>query len=153
MTLKKLISHYGWLNIEAALLNEYPQLHHQLSFYEAVYHKLLLLPGAETDLQIELKPVLLKDKDTYYMDVYGKKQTPHVADAEICLYYALHFTPWAEWLAMPVSAKTLQTFSQTEIIAHCLHTMTIFSFDEADIHAECERLTTIISLYAMQEGN
>lgn len=147
MILKKLISRYGWLNIEAALLNEYPGQQSCIALYEAVYHKLLLLPEAETDLQIELKPVLLTDTNEYVMDVYGKKWPPHITNADISLCYALDFTSWAEWLAMSVSLKTLQAFSETAIIAHCLYTMTRYSFDEADIYAERKRLAMALSAF------
>jgi len=148
MTLKQLISRHGWLNIEAALRNEYPNEQNNLALYEAVYHKLLLLPEMETDLQIVLKYILQTDatgEGGSFVDVVGKKQTPHIADANLAIGYALNFTPWAEWLAMPVSPKTLQCFSETEIIAHCLWEMTFHSFDEDVISDEKAKLSVIVS--------
>jgi len=148
MTLKQLISRHGWLNIEAALLNEYPAEQKNKDAYEAVYHQLLLLPEAETDLQIVLQQIRQTEEDEpigTYVDVVGKKQTPHIADADLAIGYALDFTPWAEWLAMPVYSKTLQCFPETEIIAHCLWEMTFHSFDENVIQDEKARLSLTVS--------
>jgi PHP family Zn ribbon phosphoesterase len=148
MTLKQLISRQGWLNIEAALRNEYPNEQNNLADYEAVYHKLLLLSETETDLQIVLKQIRQTDitgEGRSYVDVVGKKQTPHIADADLAIGYALNFTPWAEWLAMPVTSRTLQSFPESEIIAHCLWEMTFHSFDEDVISDEKVRLSLIVS--------
>jgi hypothetical protein len=148
MTLKQLISQQSWLNIEAALLNEYPNEQHNLSCYEAIYHQLLLLPEIDTDLQIVLRHIQEPDANgntVNYVDVCGKKQTPHIADADLQLYYSLRFTTWAEWLAMPVSPKTLWYFAEAEIVAHCLREMTSHSFDENVIQDEKARLSVVVS--------
>lgn len=148
MTLKQLISRHGWLNIEAALINEYPNEQKHLADYEAVHNQLLLLPETETDLQIVLKRIRQPDADgepADYVDVVGKKQTPHIADAGLPIEYTLEFTPWNEWLAMPVASKTLHWFPEPEIIAHCLWEMTLHSFDESEIQDEKARLSIAVS--------
>ncbi len=148
MTLKQLISRHGWLNIEAALWNEYPAEQKNRDAYEAVYHQLLLMSETETDLQIVLQQIRQTEEDNNtgsYVDVVGKKQTPHIADAGLAIGYALDFTPWAEWLAMPVTFKTLQYFPEAEIIAHCLWEMTFHSFDENVIQDEKARLSATVS--------
>lgn len=145
MTLRQLISRYTWLNIKYALLHEYPGAQNHLPGYESVYHYLLLLPAADTDLQIELKRIPSTDvinSINHSVDVCGKRQTPHVADAEICIGYALDFTPWAQWLSMPVAAKTLQQFSETEIIAHCLKAIGFHGFDEATVQHKAQSMSS-----------
>ena len=148
MTLKQLIGRHSWLNIEAALCNEYPAERKNIDAYETVYHQLLLMPESGTDLQLVLQQIWQTEDNNHnesYVDVVGKKQTPHIADADLAIGYALDFTPWAEWLAMPVSSKTLQCFPEAEIIAHCLWEMTFHSFDENVIQDEKARLSVTVS--------
>jgi hypothetical protein len=145
MTLKQLIGRYTWLNIEAALLQEYPARQAYLHQYESVYQTLLLLPEAATDLMICIEKVPgAHNEENGTIKVYGKRKTPHIAEAQLSLPYALHFTAWGEWLAMPVSLKCLHRFSETEIIAHCLCEMTRNGFDESTIQVAAHNLSAIL---------
>jgi hypothetical protein len=150
MTFKQLLFQYGWLNIEATLLNEYPDRQTDLAEFQNVHQALLLLSGADTDLQICVERKADGPYNTF-VEVNGIKQTRHIADAQLTIPYSLHYTPWAEWLAMPISAKSFQQFSDTEIIAHCLVEMTYAGFDEETIHAAAEKLSSDID--SMEDEN
>jgi len=39
-------------------------------------------------------------------------------------------TSWHEWLFMPINKKSMEQFSEIEIIAHCLWEMTFCGFEE-----------------------
>lgn len=139
MTFKQLICRYAWPNIEASFLMEYPDWQARIASYESVYQSLLLSPEADTDLQICVE----KKRDNAgnkYVEVTGSKQTRHIADAQLNIPYTLHYTPWSEWLAMPVSAKSFQSFSETAIITHCLVEMTYAGFDEETIQAAAQKI-------------
>lgn len=146
MTLKQLISRYSWLNVEATLLNEYPDKLESISEYESVFQTLLLLPGSKTDLQICIERRQDEDSTEMSIEVTGSKQTPHITHAQLSIPYALNFTPWAEWLSMPVAPKTFQLFSETEIITYCLLEMTSNGFDEATIQMQAQHLSNDMEL-------
>jgi hypothetical protein len=151
MTLKQLISRNGWLNIEATLLNEYPHVQSDIASYEEVYQTLLLLPQANTDLQICLEQVKDEWEQGTAVEVTGRKKTPHIADAQLNLPYSLHFTPWAEWLGMPIAPKFFSIFSETEIVAHCLVEMTRNGFNEATIQEQAQDLCNVMDSMSAED--
>lgn len=143
MTFKQLLSQYNWPNIEATLLQIQPDSQAQLRAYERVYLSLLLMPETVSDLQISVLPTA--EYQLGHANVSGFKQTPHITDAQLSIPYSLAFTPWAQWLAMPVSAKSFRYFSETEIIAHCLLTMTSNGFTNEQVQAKAYALNQNIS--------
>ena len=153
MTLRQLLIRYNWLNIEAALLQEYPVQKKHLAEYETVYQSLLLLEEMDTDLQIYLQARPGERSHREMIEVIGRKRTPHIAEVHLVLPYSLHFTPWAEWMAMPVSLRSLAQFSETEVIAHCLVEMTRKGFDETTIQAQAEHLCRVMDEMTTQAGN
>lgn len=153
MTLKQLMVRYNWLNVEAVLLQEYPSCKKHLANYEEVYGSLLLLGEVSTDLQIYLQAVPDNQNRHNAVEVVGRRRVPHIAEVHLVMPYALHFTPWAEWLSMPVSLRSLAQFSETEIIAHCLVEMTRKGFDEATIQAQAQNLSNVMDEMSAQTGN
>ena len=56
---------------------------------------------------------------------------------------AIEYTPWQEWLGMPVDTNSLQNFTELEIIAYCLNEMTYAGFEQEEIQAEIDRIKKI----------
>ena len=54
--------------------------------------------------------------------------------------YALEFTDWSEWLGMNISDLTLSSYSEREIIAHCLYEMTFFGYSNDEIFNKSQEL-------------
>ncbi len=56
------------------------------------------------------------------------------------VYWALDFTPWAEWLALPIEADTEGRLSSAEIVAHCLWEMTWHGYEEEHVQEKIEEI-------------
>lgn len=54
---------------------------------------------------------------------------------------------WNEWLAMNLDPETLNSFTELEIIAHCLHEMTIVGFEEDEIQEQLDHVKGIKDEY------
>ncbi len=96
-----------------------------VSDHSQVYATLLKLhPEADdTVVHIDLK----EEEDGFEdFDVYGIK--PGAKDA-----WALELTRWELWLGMEVAPSTLQRFSSSEIVAHCLYEMSFCGYDQEEI--------------------
>ena len=68
-------------------------------------------------------------------DVYGysstdPEKTPH----------GLEFTAWNRWLPLVVDEQTVNTFTEEEILAHCLWEMTFVGFDQSSIKDAWEEI-------------
>lgn len=53
------------------------------------------------------------------------------------------YTPWREWLASPISPATLTSFTELDILAHCLWEMTWIAFDDETVD---ERAAEILAI-------
>ncbi len=130
----------SWLSVESVLLELYPGENKNLSGYEEVYQKLKMLQPEETNFSIRMRWEKDDFDQTDYVNVSGCKNKSKEFPDDIPNSYALDFTPWNEWLGMDIDKDTLQTFSELEIIAHCLYEMTFIGFEEDEIKAELDKI-------------
>ena len=95
--------------------------------------------------------IVSNEKDTFddegYVNVSGKYNYPKENTDEHSYSLALEFTAWNEWLGMDIDKKSLQNFSELEIIAHCLYEMTFMGFEEEEIQAEMNKVEKDIEDY------
>ena len=132
MTLAEILNLAMWPEIEACLRRHYCKDGKEgddcdtfVSDHSQVYATLLELhPEADdTVVHIDIK----EDEDGFEdFDVYGIK--PGAKDA-----LALELTRWELWLGMEVARSTLQRFSSSEIVAHCLYEMSFCGYDQEEI--------------------
>lgn len=54
--------------------------------------------------------------------------------------WALDFTPWSEWLGMPIREQTFKDYSELDVMAHCLWEISWMGFDEEIIQEKKEDL-------------
>ena len=67
------------------------------------------------------------------VDVYGIK--PGFDDA-----WSLAFTRWERWLGMEIAPSTLQRFSPSEILAHCLYEMSFYGYNQEEIQGRLKEV-------------
>ncbi len=132
MILKQLIQANHWLNIKSTLFEIFPEEIRSVCAYETVFENLRSMTPIDSEFEI----ILENEYDTIteefdYVDVFGKTTNPESKDYGT--RFAIYFDPWAEWLGMSISTETLETFSELEIVSHCLFEMTFEGFDEVTI--------------------
>lgn len=86
--------------------------------------------------------ILLKNDNAEYVNVSGRYNNPEDNTNGHTNSLAIEFTAWNEWQGMDIDKKSLQNFSELEIIAHCLYEMTFVGFEEEEIQAEINNIKT-----------
>lgn len=145
MKFKKLLQTNSWLSIKAILLELYPNELKNIAGYENVFNKLLLMDAEESNISIVVK----NEKDDFdheeYVDVSGMYLNPKNEDEKFS--QAIEFTAWRQWLGMDIHQKSLNHFTELEIISHCLYEMTFVGFEEVEIQEELKTIENQIDDY------
>lgn len=142
MTLKQLIQANHWLNVKTTLFEIFPKEIRSINSYETVFENLRSMKSIDTEFEI----ILENEYDSItgefdYVHLHGKTTNPENKDYGT--RFAIYFDPWAEWLGMSISTETLATFSELEIVSHCLFEMTFEGFDEVTIKESADNLNKI----------
>lgn len=140
MKFSKLIKSNSWLSVELILLQLYPDEKNRISDYEKVFDDLKFLKSTDTEISIVISWVKDDFDNHEYVDVSGCERIDTQLPDEHNRLLALEFTSWDKWLGMEVDEKTLQDFTELEIISHCLYEMTFISFDQEIIQEEIDKL-------------
>jgi len=140
MKLSELIKNNSWLSVELVFLQLYPDEKNRISAYEKVFDSLKFFDSTDTEISIVISWVKDDFDNQEYVDVSGCERSDTQLPDELIHSLALEFTSWDKWLGMDVDEKTLQDFTELEIISHCLYEMTFISFDQEIIQEEIDKL-------------
>lgn len=150
MKFEELLSKHSWDDIQTALVRLYPDQAESLEGYRQVFETLQTTEPVETKMRISIENVLDEYTGEYYADVSGKDGTlkkegnpeifkdDEVGNREVT--YGIEFTDWAEWLGMEIDPETLSSYSEVDIIGHCLWEMTFFGYSQQDIKAKIDEM-------------
>ena len=142
---KKLLQTNAWFSVSAILLQLYPDEVDNISGYEDLYNKLLMMDEEDSAITIVVK----QQKDDFdgeeYVDVSGKYEYPQ--NEEEMYSQAIEFTPWRQWLGMTISEESLSAFTELEIIAHCLFELTFVGFEVDEIQEKLEDINKDVEDY------
>ncbi len=147
MKFADLIKNNSWLSIEITLLNLYPDEKRSISGYEEIFNKLKFMRPVSKNISIIVKTVYDSYDNIEYIDVSGSYNNPKDNTHGHTNSLAIEFTPWNEWLGMEIDEKSLQNFSELEVIAHCLYEMTFIGFEEEEIQAEMKKVEKDVEEY------
>lgn len=137
-----MIRNNSWLNVEIQLINLYPDEKKNISAYEDVFSKLLIMPESASDMVIILDKVPDPvSANGYGISVLGVKKDNPKPEHPLTSLYAIEFESWDKWLSMEIDTNATREFSEPEIIAHCLWEMTFAGFDENKIQGKLNKLT------------
>ena len=112
---------------------------HEAAFYEIKnISKKSYLPN-EDNMSIYVKQTeddfgSEEEKETY-VHVSG-----YVPNDEECVWWAIEFKPWAEWLNYPIWEESFKEFSKEELICHILWKMTFNGYTEEQVNEKREEL-------------
>ncbi len=126
MTFRQLLKANTWPTISSLFIETYPDADKDMAGYKTVFEKLLIMDAVETNMSI----VITKERNDNdeYVEVSGLHNYPK--NKEETYSQGIEFTPWREWLGMDISKESLTSFSELEIIIHCLYEMTFVGFTE-----------------------
>ncbi len=145
MTLNELLQSNSWLSIETILLKLYPGEEENRNSYQDVFEELLYRNPEDSEIEIVVAHQIDDFDGEEYVDVSGSYRNPKSEEEE--LSQALEFTPWNQWLGMEISQESLESFTELEIIAHCLFEMTFVGFEEEVIQEEMKSIQKSIEDY------
>jgi len=138
LNLKKLVETTPWSEVWVELLRNYQHVKKQKPGYQEVFEKLQLIEIIESDLVLGIKPY---DED-------GNKGVDIAAYNDECpAGYSMTFSPWGEWLGLPIFHKTLEELSHAEILAHCLYRMTWMGGSDEDVQESAKELKEKLDAY------
>jgi len=155
MKLTELISGLKWPEVEKELTLADPDAADFSDSYQTVFTRLKSLDPAESNMRIVIRETFHEEfDDAPQTEVTGRNGTlnrelndfqylrektdERYANAETD--FSLAFTPWNEWLGMPVDPQTLASYSHTQIAVLSLLEMTFHGFNEAEIKSESDEL-------------
>lgn len=147
MTFAEIIKSQSWLSIKLTLEKLFPDQSEFWDDYEKVFYELQTMTAKESNVTIDVSWVHDDYDNTDYVDVSGYYTNPADRTNEYTNSLAIEFTPWQEWLGMPIDENTLKTFNEFEIIAYCLNEMTYAGFEQEEVQAEMDKLKQIADDY------
>lgn len=157
MKLVDLFKKHKWEDVQARLLELYPDQDVNIEGYEYVFY---LLPTLEPEDSEGMK-LCIRHADNAYLckedqevdeweDVFGKNgELTKDFDGEVYRdedgntfeqTWALEFQRWNLWGSMDVDEETLQNYKELDIIVHSLWEMTFCGWDQEDIQEQKEEL-------------
>lgn len=147
MTLSELIKSHAWLSVQLTLQKLFPDQEEFLADYEKMFNELQVMQFKASNITIDIELIHDTYDDTHYVDVSGYYTNPEDRTDEFSNSLAIEFTPWNQWLAMPIDGKSRMNFGELEIIAHCLNEMSYSGFEQEEIQEELSRIKGIKEEY------
>jgi len=140
MKFAEIIKSNSWLSVEIVFLQLYPDEKDSISQYESVFNDLKSIKPTLTDISIVVSLECDEYDNEEYINISGYYNNPEDRTDEYSSSLALEFTSWDKWLGMDKKKKSLNDFTEFELISHCLFEMTFVSFDQEEIQAEMDKL-------------
>lgn len=147
MTFEELIKSNAWLSVKMVLTKLFPDQEEFMDDYQSVFNKLQVMLPLPSSITIEIESIHDTYDNSQYIDVAGYYTDPANRDNEYTNSLAIEYTPWNEWLGMPIDDNSLKKFSELEIISHCLNEMTYAGFEQEEIQSEMDRIRAIKEEY------
>lgn len=155
MKFRDLLANTDWNEVRSSLTANYPEEKTALEQYQSVFDSLFRLAPRKTKMRICVEEVFREEIDKEpHVEVFGKDGTlnkylpdfHHFEDAAGTEFansetsFALEMVPWEEWLDMELDAATLEAYSGSDIVAHCLWEMTFSGFDQETIKEQRDEI-------------
>ncbi len=147
MTFAELIKSNAWLSVKMVLIKLFADQEDFMDDYQNVFNKLQVISPLPSNITIDIESVHDTYDNSQYVDVAGYYTNPANRNDEYTNSLAIEYTPWNEWLGMPIDENSLKIFSELEIISHCLNEMTYAGFEQEDIQSEMDKMRAIKEEY------
>ncbi len=131
MIFQDLLAKFDDKAIIKQVIKLYPDQKKNMEGYVRALDEIRNTQPKATDVSIVVSVVKAKDDPFYekgdkdWVDICGVKGEED--------RYAIGMTSWREWLSMPISEVSLKSFSELDILAHCLWEMTWYGYSNRRI--------------------
>lgn len=105
--------------------------------YEKVLKEIRILAPVKTTFKIRVETV----EDWYDKSKYTDVSGYNTKDKTV---YAIEYSPWAEWLGMTISTKSLKQFSELDIFCECLWEITWSGYNQKEIKKTIDGLMNTV---------
>lgn len=136
MKFAELINNNNWPTIGIEFLKLYPLEKVLIGEYKRVFNDLKSLNPLPTKMTIILSNEINEFDNIEFVDVLAYYKGKKGYNGKDLDFYHIEYVRWEEWLDAVIDKKTLEDFSITEIICHCLHGMAFCGFNQEDIQIE-----------------
>jgi len=143
MTFAELVKSNAWLSVKMVLIKLFRDQEEFMDDYQNVFNKLQVMPPIPSSITIEIESLHDTYDNSQYVDVAGYYTDPANRNDEYTNSLAIEYTPWDEWLGMPIDENSLKIFSELEIISYCLNEMTYAGFEQEEIQSEMDKIKAI----------
>lgn len=137
MLFSDLVNKFEFKEVWERLVSLYPDQKKSKKGYANVFSELKSLSPVETEFIISITHVvddLIPEDTSEYDNVSGLSNKDDIS-------YAIEFTRWEQWLAMPLGENTLKNYSEIDILAHCLWEMTWSGYEQEEIQEKLDSIT------------
>jgi hypothetical protein len=150
MTLKNLITHFEWPELENQLLKLYPDQKDNMVGFKKAFIKIKSLQPIKYGMTILVTPTKEDWDEMEYAHVNARYTIPKDEEQK-GMTYSLMLTPWPKWLGMEVSEQAFANYGKLDTLAHILWEMTFTGYKEENVtefeeelvqqKLECEEMT------------
>ena len=155
MNLSELIRNLEWFEVKASLICSSLFAKQYIKGYQCVFIELQRLLPVESEMRIIIQEVFLEEVDDephtevtgrngeLNRDQKGFQYMKQHADSEYAnaeTNFGLSFKPWEEWLGMEVAPHSIEKYTASQIVAHCMRDMAFHGFEQSQIKAAKEDL-------------
>lgn len=135
-TLYDLIHKYDIGEVMNGFIRYLPKQVNLLDQYFKMVKQLQKLKPVASSKQILIRKKIGEEENTLFYDVCGiiaNTETDPLSEDKQGEFWAIEFTDWSIWLGMQIATETMNSFSEIEIMVHCMDEMTFCGFSQAKI--------------------
>jgi hypothetical protein len=136
MTLAELISRYTWPAVEPVYLGLYPKEKRRRKSARGAFDYIRSRQAAPCAMRICLEYRV--DEEEGYHDVLGRNGS--LREDRQGERFGLFLMDWDEWLGMEIEAKTIEKYSELDILCHCFWEMTWCGYSMEKVNRFRKRL-------------
>lgn len=148
MRFSDLVKQCEWEGVWLSLESEYPSLSKGESVYRDLFHDLIAMEPVDSSLAITVEWVEDGEDSFHHVSALDDSESA-ACDSE---RYSIALTEWAEWLGMDVAQSTLEAYTTSQIVAHCLWEMTWFGANLEAVRAARKQIRESLDEVAKEKG-
>lgn len=151
MRFAELIYNCLWDDVRLAIIRLYPNDKKNIAGFKIVLEELKKLVPEMTNMRIVLEEVYDEYERIWYTHVCGKDGTlrkevnaeifKHDTSGNQEMSFGIEFVKWEEWLGMDIDNGSVSSYSEPDIIAHCLWEMTFYGYTQEAIQKQAIQLS------------
>lgn len=143
-----MVKQTNWEHVWHSLETEYPSLSKGESVYRNLFNALIAMVPVDSSLSIIVEWVDDGEDSFHHVSALDASESD-TAESE---RYSIGLTEWEEWLGMRVTQSTIDAYSASQIVAHCLWEMTWYGADLEAIRSARQQIRESLNEIAKGKG-